>query len=130
MAFSFYIQGGKLSFAVYQIVVQGKNSGYFKHFVRLKKTFSLLSNRSVNRSILGRVKRSGTHKSYQSTFLDSSLIATAARQSKSNSFVRRRFVFIDRFLFQLRIFEEYQQGFDWKLMETKKKDTSNLTTSF
>jgi hypothetical protein len=34
MAFSFYVQGAKLSFAVYHTSVQGKSSGYFKHFVR------------------------------------------------------------------------------------------------
>ncbi|CAF4521383.1 unnamed protein product [Rotaria sp. Silwood1] len=33
MAFSFYVQGSKLSFAVYHTSVQGKSSGYFKHFI-------------------------------------------------------------------------------------------------
>jgi len=33
MAFSFYVQGSKLSFAVYHTSGQGKASGYFKHVV-------------------------------------------------------------------------------------------------
>lgn len=33
VAFSFYVQGSKLSFAVYHTSIQGKSSGYFKHFV-------------------------------------------------------------------------------------------------
>ncbi len=32
--------------------------------------------------------------------------------------------------FQLRIFDEYQNGFDWKLMEEKQKTSDNLMTMF
>ena len=37
IAFSFYIQGTKLSFAVYHTSIQGKSSGYFKHAVCIKE---------------------------------------------------------------------------------------------
>jgi hypothetical protein len=46
IAFSFYVQGSKLSFAVYHTSVQGKSSGYFKHYVcrksLLKASFLLV----------------------------------------------------------------------------------------
>ncbi len=41
IAFSFYAQGSKLSFAVYHTSVQGKSSGYFKHSVWEKKIAEL-----------------------------------------------------------------------------------------
>ncbi|CAF0755570.1 unnamed protein product [Rotaria sordida] len=90
MAFSFYVQGSKLSFAVYHTSVQGKSSGYFKHFIE------------ANVPALGDLLN------------QLSYILLQLQQLRD----------------KLRIFDEYQNGSDWKLMEEKQNETDNLMTMF
>ncbi|CAF4113126.1 unnamed protein product, partial [Rotaria magnacalcarata] len=90
MAFSFYVQGSKLSFAVYHTSVQGKSSGYFKHFIE--------ANVSVLADLLNQL----------------SYILLQLQQLRD----------------KLRVFDEYQDGSDWKLMEEKQKETNTLMTMF
>ncbi|CAF3317381.1 unnamed protein product [Rotaria socialis] len=90
MAFSFYVQGSKLSFAVYHTSVQGKSSGYFKHFIE--------ANVPALADLLNQL----------------SYILLQLQQLRD----------------KLRVFDEYQDGSDWKLMEEKQKETNILMTMF
>jgi hypothetical protein len=90
IAFSFYVQGSKLSFAVYHTSVQGKSSGYFKHYVE--------ANVPPLADLLNQL----------------SYLLLHLQQLRD----------------KLRIFDEYQTGSDWKLMEGKSTEADNLTTMF
>jgi len=91
IAFSFYIQAAKLSFAVYHTSGQGKSSGYFKHSVEVHvPTIGILLQQLI-----------------------SMLVQLQQLRDK------------------LRIFDEYQNGSDWKLMEQQEDEkATNLMTMF
>ncbi|CAF0726909.1 unnamed protein product [Adineta steineri] len=92
IAFSFYIQGSKLSFAVYHTSVHGKASGYFKHYIEAN-------------------------------------VPTLADLLNQLSYMLLQ---LQQLRDKLRIFDEYQNGSDWKLMEEKQKKDSigDLMTAF
>lgn len=90
IAFSFYVQGSKLSFAVYHTSIQGKSSGYFKHYVE--------ANVPALADLLNQL----------------SYILLRLQQLRD----------------KLRIFDEYQNGPDWKSMEDKQKESESLMTMF
>ncbi|CAF0725593.1 unnamed protein product [Adineta ricciae] len=90
IAFSFYVQGSKLSFAVYHTSVQGKSSGYFKHAVE--------ANVSALAELLNHL-----------TFI---------------------LLQLQQFRDKLRIFDEYQNGSDWKSSVEKQNTNDSLMTMF
>ncbi|CAF1388938.1 unnamed protein product [Adineta steineri] len=94
IAFSFYIQGSKLSFAVYHTSVHGKASGYFKHYIEAN-------------------------------------VPTLADLLNQLSYMLLQ---LQQLRDKLRIFDEYQNGSDWKLMEEKQKQkqdsVGDLMTAF